>query len=117
VRPLVVGLLIVVAIAFMRSTELEPQGQADGEKIWNERFQAEDPPADSLNWYKHVKERLDHIDTEHGTGPYVFISASGGGSRAAMFTSLVLQGLAHEDFPEFRKGTKGKWADRIVLIS
>ncbi|WP_197455392.1 patatin-like phospholipase family protein [Stieleria neptunia] len=77
------------------------------------------PPADFL-------AVLDERIRTTPEGPVVMVAASGGGSRAALFTSLVLQMLATEpmaDFPEARRVEltdsvdQGTWGDHIVLIS
>ena len=73
-----------------------------------------------LDWYELLDRRLDAIPD----GPAVLVTASGGGSRAAIFTALVLEALAKtpmgvkkspdtDDDPE----AHSTWGDHIVLIS
>ena len=45
-----------------------------------------------------------------GEGPVVFVAASGGGSRAAIFTALVLELLDQTPFD-----SEKSWGDRILL--
>src|SRR5262249_5747673 len=50
--------------------------------------------------------------------PVVLVACSGGGSRAAIFSALVLEGLAREPFPDAVQPAQGHtWADHVVLIS
>jgi hypothetical protein len=68
------------------------------------------PKDDAERWYNHMIKRLESLDEKE---PAVFVAASGGGSRASIFTALVLEDLARRQL-----GDKGKsWADHIVLIS
>lgn len=70
-------------------------------------------------WYQAVENRVAAIKP----GPVVLVAASGGGSRAAAFTALVLRMLADEkfDLPDIKGGTQGEdqgsWADHILMIS
>ncbi len=59
-------------------------------------------------WFEALKAKIDSLPTN---GPVVFVGASGGGSRAALFTALVLDSL--ERVALFDTTV----ADRIVLIS
>jgi len=82
-----------------------------------------DPPvAPRSDWYDHALARL------QGEGPAVIVVPSGGGSRAAIFTALVLECLARTPTPDWSPPTTGmdgstvarqstSWADRIFLIS
>lgn len=71
-----------------------------------------DPVQVEKDWFKRLEERLGHEDRP---GPYVFIAASGGGSRAAVFTALVLESLEDRVF-HFRNGDY-RVGDNIVFIS
>lgn len=59
-------------------------------------------------WIKRLKQRIDNVNQ----GPCILVAASGGGSRASIFASLVLRGLAHQS--GFGSET---FADQVVLIS
>ncbi len=47
----------------------------------------------SKQWFEQLEARIDQIPEEE---PVILVAASGGGSRAAVFTSLVLEGLSRE---------------------
>ncbi|MDB4614594.1 patatin-like phospholipase family protein [bacterium] len=73
-------------------------------------------------WLSTLERRIDKMQE----GPVVLVSASGGGSRAALFTALVLQMLTEkkmQQFPEARKMKiaddydQGTWGDHILMIS
>ncbi len=72
-------------------------------------------------WIDALEQRIDQIPP----GPIVLVAASGGGSRAALFTSLILQMMAREPFPRLpqlipsqqQDTDPGNWADRIAMIS
>jgi hypothetical protein len=64
-------------------------------------------------WFDQFKARLASIPPAEG--PVVFVAASGGGSRAAIFTALTLEALKRTPLnPQVGGRT---WADNIVLIS
>jgi len=44
-------------------------------------------------WLQQLEQRVDVVPG----GPCVIVAASGGGTRAALFTALVLQGMQHEE--------------------
>jgi hypothetical protein len=70
-------------------------------------------------WFDHLSNRIKAVES----GPVVIVAASGGGSRAAIFTSLVLETLARpslsqeSDPPHPQQSTKPTWMDNVVLIS
>jgi hypothetical protein len=71
--------------------------------------------ADQAEWFDRFERR---IAGGSAGDPVVFVAASGGGSRAAMFTALVLEHLSHTNF----QGTAAaagerSIADNIALIS
>src|SRR5581483_11918727 len=77
-------------------------------------------------WLKHLEMRLDELDQPPFVGPAVFVAASGGGSRAALFTALVYEELSkrgidwsggHEAESRTYAGLRRTVADNIVLIS
>lgn len=73
-------------------------------------------PSEFGQAYHHLEMRIRSIPEET---PIVLVAASGGGSRAAIFTSLVYELLARRQLAEDPAAT-GKhrvWADNIVLIS
>lgn len=74
-------------------------------------------------WLARLEQRLDELENHHG--PAVIVIASGGGSRAAIFASLIYEHLARTpmvarrldrpaDLPARPDST---WADHILLIS
>jgi len=64
------------------------------------------------DWLAHFQKKLDEST---GPGPYLLVAASGGGSRAAVFTSLVLNALHHESM--LLGNERYRLGDHIVLIS
>ena len=67
----------------------------------------------SDSWLAHLKMRLDAIPED---GPVVFVAASGGGSRAALFTALVFEHLNRtpvscKGHPDYHIG------DHLLLVS
>jgi hypothetical protein len=72
-------------------------------------------------WLDALEQRIETIPP----GPIVLVAASGGGSRAALFTSLILQMMKREPFPALPQlspsvatdADPGTWADRIAIIS
>jgi hypothetical protein len=81
--------------------------------------QSADPPAQP-DWYDHLYHRILETDER---APVVLVASSGGGSRAALFTALVLEALANEPLtdstgtPYRRGGSNLRWGDQIVLMS
>lgn len=78
-------------------------------------------------WFAHLIRRVTNVDESE---PVIIVAASGGGSRAAIFTALVLEALAQtpmrkdastERQPAITNEPVGAkqhvWADNIVLIS
>ena len=73
------------------------------------------------DWYDHLLARIRATDPH---GPVVFVAASGGGSRAALFTALCLEYLHDEPLVDSAgqpirapDGRGGTWADQVVLYS
>ncbi|MCG8649604.1 MAG: patatin-like phospholipase family protein, partial [Pirellulales bacterium] len=65
--------------------------------------------------YHHLELRIRHVPEED---PIVFVAASGGGSRAAIFSALVYEHLSRRPLEEATEGQDPRtWADNIVLIS
>ncbi len=71
------------------------------------------------HWFGQLKDRIAAVP--EGQGPVVLVAASGGGSRAAIFTALGLESLRRTPLdpaeplaPERRQRT---WADNVVLLS
>lgn len=76
-------------------------------------------------WFDHFRRRLEAIPEKDG-GPAVIVACSGGGSRAAIFTALVLEGLARTPLldprapivaGDDRPARTRTWGDNVVLIS
>jgi hypothetical protein len=112
-RPLTLATMVVLILVFVKSTTLDPSGQDAGAKIWDASKQQDATPGNSLNWYQHVWDRLEAMDKK-GQGPVLVVAASGGGSRAALFTALVLEGMDKTPFPNLKDNT---WSDRTLLVS
>ncbi|MFO0940481.1 MAG: patatin-like phospholipase family protein [Pirellulales bacterium] len=62
-------------------------------------------------WMDAFENKIDQTKD----GPVVFVAASGGGSRAALFASLVLQQLSIQ--PMTWGDSEKTWGDNVVLIS
>ncbi len=90
------GVVGVAWLALRTPYPIAPDGQHEGRALLGDD---PDRRLKAHNWYRHVLDRLDYIEEHAGAGPVVIVAASGGGSRAALFTSLVLQALAEENFP------------------
>lgn len=72
------------------------------------------PPSDTeitSRWFDSFGTQLDRI--EQNGGPAIFVASSGGGSRAALFASLVLQKLEEEKLLNSDRCI----ADNIALLS
>jgi hypothetical protein len=73
--------------------------------------------AEQPDWYDHLYRRILETDER---APVVIVASSGGGSRAALFTSLVLEALSNESLTDWSQEAKYenlKWGDQIVLMS
>jgi hypothetical protein len=82
--------LVFVIVAAGRMPPTEVGEVADFAKL---RTRGDAPQSEAIDpWLAHLKARLDAIP--HDGMPIVLIAASGGGSRAALFTSLVYEYLA-----------------------
>ena len=74
-------------------------------------------------WFDHFLDRVRLIPP--GEGPVVLVAASGGGSRAAIFTAATLEALRRTplgmpldpDQAVRAESRKRTWADNVVLIS
>lgn len=70
-------------------------------------------------WFKAFKDRVASIP--EGQGPAVIVAASGGGSRAAIFTALVLEELARTNLTPPRTSSpsarKRVLAENIIFVS
>jgi hypothetical protein len=79
----------------------------------------------AARWFEQFQARVRSIP--EGEGPVVLVAASGGGSRAAIFTALSLEALARTPLhpkehltptPCFKGPERPRaWSDNIVLIS
>jgi hypothetical protein len=138
VRQVAFLLLPVLVWLFSRalpvdSAELDRHLTPDQVKVWKEiRAEADGPQAANWHsrwnkeWFTHLNSRVQQVPE---LDPVVIVAASGGGSRAAIFTSLVLETLArtptkdpstgrHVPIANDPRGTTQRtWADNIVLIS
>jgi len=116
VRPLAlaVGLLLLVFCPDFLPTFQPTSGSNDALAA-----QLEDPPAQA-DWYDHLYQRVLETDER---GPVVLVASSGGGSRAALFTALVLEALANEPLTNSsgtvyqHNGADLRWGDQIVVMS
>ena len=73
----------------------------------------EDP---GVRWFEGLLARV--RETPVGEGPVVVVAASGGGSRAAIFTALTLEALERTPLAtDSAAGSTRNWADNIVLVS
>lgn len=76
--PRVIGVLVALPGVLFAYGPLSPPDEV--------RF----APVDRRNWYDTALARLDQLPED---GPAIFVAASGGGSRAAFFASLVFETL------------------------
>jgi hypothetical protein len=122
---------VLIALGLLRS---EPVGKdLLGEKIrvqipsargeigrYEERDAWPNPSERVDRWFNQFEGRLDELDRLQSDGPAVFVAASGGGSRAAVFAALVFEELArlNVNSSEYEAGANSPTiADHIVLIS
>ncbi|HZN38204.1 MAG TPA: patatin-like phospholipase family protein [Planctomycetota bacterium] len=123
VRP--VAMLVVVFLALTQGdpARVDPR---EAERFVGNRahqvVQAESAPLPRPEWRKELLLRIEAIPVHEG--PVVLVAASGGGSRAAIFTALVLELLARTPVdcgPIVGRSTASlpgrTFADNIVLIS
>jgi hypothetical protein len=101
-----IGLAVVSLLIGAANPEPLPEAAAPGQAT----------RADREEWIHHLQRRIAAVPKDKaGKGqPVVIVAASGGGSRAAIFTGLVLEALAREPFAE---GSASSWGDHVVLIS
>jgi len=78
------------------------------------RIGRQESAAAPSDWVARLSERLDAIPR---AGPFVFVAASGGGSRAALFTALVYEALASDPIEVPGAPEKYNAADHIALVS
>jgi hypothetical protein len=133
IRPVAVVLIPVVIWLFSRalpvkSSELDRHLTRDQIQLWEKILDRADGP-NSLAWHSHLNDKwFEHlnsrIDAVPRAQPVMIVAASGGGSRAAIFTALVLETLARTptetNAPFLDDGLatgQRTWADNVVLIS
>src|SRR5262249_48364300 len=92
-----------------------PMVDPSGEKKQQFEVSAQEEPQD---WYGQLEARIKATDER---APVVFVAASGGGSRAALFTALVYEHLQREKLTTSHgkelttsRGRELTWADQIV---
>lgn len=111
----IIGMMVVLLIMLLRrpapNSDVTLQSRL-AEKLTDQEFSK----LHSEAAYHHLEMRIRTIPDDQ---PVVLVAASGGGSRAAIFTSLVYERLARleigdENAPD---ATPRTWADNIVLIS
>ncbi|MFT4538120.1 MAG: hypothetical protein ACI841_000319 [Planctomycetota bacterium] len=76
--------------------------------------------ASALGWAERLSARLDKLPR----GPAIIVTASGGGSRAALYTSLILEALAKTQVlppddtqPDRPSSIESTFADNLLIIS
>jgi predicted acylesterase/phospholipase RssA len=98
IRFATVLVLVALAVYFSQAPTIGTPGQADPQN------------QGTLAWLEAFEKRLDKGDPDR---PAIAIAASGGGSRAALFSSLVYELIAHEPIgPD-----KGSWDRQVVVVS
>ncbi|QEF97458.1 Patatin-like phospholipase [Stieleria maiorica] len=114
-------LAIVIHGSFSDIADAQPEESVAAAEKASEAL-ASEPTSTPTDWLDTLEKRIESTPE----GPVVMVAASGGGSRAALFTSLVLQMLATEpmtEFPEARqvevsdRADQKTWGEHIVLIS
>ncbi len=139
----VLGIIVLAFLPSLQSNSIQDQASTDKSakvtatttKTATTEAKAESAKASSEAWMTSFEARID----SRPKGPVVIVAASGGGSRAALFSALVLQHLASQPMvwgtaeqaqdsqapantpADNITSTDGKqqntWADNIVLIS
>ncbi len=99
IRFVSVILLIGVGLMFSQTPQV---GKLD--------LDADQTRADIVTWLKSLEQRIDAGTPDR---PALVIAASGGGSRAALFTSLVYETLANEPLDAAGR----TWDKQVILIS
>lgn len=113
---LVVFVLVAFFLWYDRAARVDRLEYQRHQSAARELSSSEAPPLLS-----YMNERLQGMPNEQG--PVVIIAASGGGSRAAIFTSLVLETLRRtplNEGPFHELGIappEANWASRILMIS
>ncbi|HET6883183.1 MAG TPA: patatin-like phospholipase family protein, partial [Pirellulales bacterium] len=111
IRPTIVLIGIGYVALFLRPCHV-------GKDSGNPRQPLEPTDLDSITigWFDQIETAIKAVPND---GPVVFVAASGGGSRAALFTALVLEGLSHLQVQCHSETGKSAAtaADRIVLFS
>ena len=100
----VLGVVGLVALFFVLRVPF-PESMRDLDRSATNAEVAEDA------WAEHFLKRIESVPDN---GPVVFVAASGGGSRAAIFAGLVLEALSKEPFG---KEGKSNWGQHVVLVS
>jgi hypothetical protein len=133
IRQVAVLLMPVVIWLFSRALpvnalELDRHLTHDQIRVWKTVLQSPDGP-NSLAWHARSNSKwFDHliarVNAVPETQPVVIVAASGGGSRAAIFTALVLETLARTPTDtnapiadDASAAGQRTWADNVVLIS
>ncbi len=70
-------------------------------------------PEHTAEWFNRMGSRIETMPP----GPILIVAASGGGSRAAMFTSMVLEALSHQEVGDAIGGVKPVLSQNVTLIS
>ncbi len=128
VRQFMAPLLLLLVWQFTRAVPLslgdvahDLQGQM--REAW--KMPPSNPGAESYctrdcrnkEWFDQFSKRLNEVED----GPFVIVAASGGGSRAAIFTALVYKALdltpIKPSEPKPGDAPRRTWAQNIVLIS
>ena len=117
---------------FMPSAQMPPEtGSSSGKKSQSGQDKSPVLPMDDTLtdiWFRSMEAKLEATDPDH---PVIFLAASGGGARAALFTSLVLEALRATPLPSVsrsggpvppvassaQRAESRSLADQIVLIS
>lgn len=119
IRPVAI-FAVAIAILWIAGPATLRSDEADHFRTDEQRLALADETRDvrgSVDWRGQLLSRIEEIEG----GPVVFVAASGGGSRAAIFTALVLEALARtplDDSPIGSTQPAGRtFGDNIALIS
>ena len=111
--------LIGIVIFLLSVLLVRPAANSDVQLIARNSEQVDDSgntemPSDDA--YHHLEMRIRSVPEGD---PLVIVANSGGGSRAAIFTSLVCEHLARRPIGNSKsgRGDQRTWADNIVLMS
>ncbi len=108
-------ILLATVFLLLPPAEIPRQSSKTNAANTNPAPPASDDATPDTDWFTRFEARLQAIPEP---GPIVFVAASGGGSRAALFAALALEALDREPPLEAaRHAAQRSFSDQIALIS